>query len=64
MPMPKKTKLLTPSYLPTVFQDKKGEWRWRLDYPNGNIVACSGESYKNKAHAVRMVRRLFPLLAF
>lgn len=31
------------------YQDAKGEWRWRLKSANGNIIADSGEGYKNKA---------------
>ena len=27
-----------------VYQDKKGEWRWRLKHANGNILATSSES--------------------
>jgi uncharacterized protein len=35
-----------------VFEDKKGEFRWRLRHQNGNIIADSGEGYVNKASAL------------
>jgi uncharacterized protein YegP (UPF0339 family) len=38
-----------------IFQDKSGEYRWRLKAANGNIVATSGEGYKTKADAQRGV---------
>jgi uncharacterized protein YegP (UPF0339 family) len=38
-----------------VYQDKKGEWRWRLKHANGNILATSSESYKAKADALKCV---------
>lgn len=28
-----------------VYQDRGGEWRWRLVHDNGNIIADSGEGY-------------------
>ena len=31
-----------------VFKDTGGQWRWRLESPNGRSIASSGESYKNK----------------
>lgn len=32
-----------------VYKDSTGEWRWNLIVSNnGNIVADSGESYKNR----------------
>jgi hypothetical protein len=31
-----------------VYQDKAGEWRWRLVASNGNIIADSGEGYSSK----------------
>ena len=36
-----------------IFQDKSGEYRWRLTASNGNIVATGGEGYKTKADAQR-----------
>lgn len=35
-----------------LYQDKAGEWRWRLRHENGNIIADSGEGYVAKAGAV------------
>lgn len=34
------------------YQDKNEEWRWRFKASNGNIVADSGEGYKNKAECI------------
>jgi uncharacterized protein YegP (UPF0339 family) len=31
-----------------VFKDEANEWRWRVVAANGNILADSGEGYKNK----------------
>lgn len=31
-----------------VYQDKAGEWRWRLKAENNKIVADSGEGYNSK----------------
>lgn len=39
-----------------IYQDKRGEWRWRLKARNGRIVADSGEGYANQGNAVRAVR--------
>jgi uncharacterized protein YegP (UPF0339 family) len=30
------------------YKDKAGEWRWRLKAEKGEILADSGEGYKNK----------------
>ncbi|HYW12587.1 MAG TPA: DUF1508 domain-containing protein [Longimicrobium sp.] len=30
------------------YEDNNGEWRWRLKAENGEIIADSGEGYKNK----------------
>jgi uncharacterized protein YegP (UPF0339 family) len=32
-----------------LYRDAKNEYRWKLAAANGNIVADSGEGYKNKA---------------
>lgn len=29
------------------YQDDAGEYRWRLRHSNGNVLADSGEGYKN-----------------
>ncbi|MGB0497082.1 MAG: YegP family protein [Rubricella sp.] len=34
-----------------VYQDKKGEWRWRRKASNGQIVGASSEGYKAKGDA-------------
>ncbi|GAB3319219.1 HVO_2922 family protein [Haloplanus salinarum] len=36
-----------------LYQDKAGEWRWRLVVANGNIIADSGEGYASKQGAKR-----------
>lgn len=36
-----------------VYEDKKGEWRWRRTAPNGNIVGASSEGFKNRGDAVK-----------
>lgn len=36
-----------------LYEDKKGEWRWRRTATNGNIVGAATEGYKNKADAVK-----------
>ena len=49
-----------------IFQDKSGEYRWRLKSANGQIVATSGEGYKQKADAqkgVAIVQQLTPTAA-
>ena len=46
-----------------VFEDKAGEFRWRLRHRNGNILADSGEGYteRNKAYdAIESVKRNAP----
>lgn len=36
-----------------IYQDKRGEWRWRLKARNGRIVADSGEGYVTRGGALR-----------
>lgn len=36
-----------------IYEDRKGEWRWRRTTSNGNIVGAASEGYKNKADAVK-----------
>ena len=31
-----------------IYQDKAGEWRWRLKHENGNIMADSSEGYSSE----------------
>lgn len=39
-----------------VFEDRAGEWRWRLVHRNGNIIATSGEGYTRKHNAQKGLR--------
>lgn len=41
-----------------IYQDRKGEWRWRLKARNGRIVADSGEGYVKQGNAYRAVLRM------
>lgn len=34
-----------------LFEDRAGEWRWRLRHRNGNVIASSGEGYTSKQNA-------------
>lgn len=36
-----------------IYEDKKGEWRWRKTVANGNITAAATEGYKAKADAIK-----------
>lgn len=31
-----------------VYEDRTGQWRWRLVHDNGNIIADSGEGYASR----------------
>lgn len=31
-----------------IYQDRAGQWRWRLVHNNGNIIADSGEGYASR----------------
>lgn len=39
-----------------LYEDKAGEWRWRLIHRNGNIIADSGEGYASKQKAQQGAR--------
>ena len=40
-----------------LYKDGKGEWRWRLHAANRtDVLADSGEGYKNKADAIHGAR--------
>ena len=42
-----------------IFQDRKGEYRWRLRARNGEIIADSNEGYSRKAsckHGIELVK--------
>lgn len=34
-----------------LYQDKAGEWRWRLKSGNGQVIATGGEGYESKSGA-------------
>ncbi|MEO1103958.1 MAG: DUF1508 domain-containing protein, partial [Pseudomonadota bacterium] len=34
-----------------VYQDKRGEWRWRLMDADGRVIGASSEGYVDKADA-------------
>jgi uncharacterized protein YegP (UPF0339 family) len=40
-----------------VYQDKRGEWRWRRKASNGKIVGAATEGYKSKADAEANMKR-------
>ena len=40
------------------YEDKAGEWRWRLLAGNGRIVGTSGEGYVRRAECLDSVWRL------
>lgn len=42
----------------TTYQDKAGEYRWRITARNNRIVADSSEGYTRKAAAVAAARRV------
>jgi uncharacterized protein YegP (UPF0339 family) len=42
-----------------VYRDENGDWRWTLVAVNGEALAVSSESYKNRAdldHAIDLIR--------
>ncbi|QLD88146.1 DUF1508 domain-containing protein [Natronomonas salina] len=39
-----------------VFEDRAGEWRWRLVHRNGNVIATSGEGYTRRRNAEKGLR--------
>jgi uncharacterized protein YegP (UPF0339 family) len=46
-----------------VYQDTKGEYRWRLQAKNNEIVADSNEGYTAKAsclHGIDVVKQIAP----
>ncbi len=46
-----------------VYEDSAGQWRWRLEHDNGNIIADSGEGYATRRKAeegVESVKRNAP----
>lgn len=41
-----------------VYEDTRGEWRWRIVAANGEIIGDSAEGYVGRDHAVTMARRV------
>jgi uncharacterized protein YegP (UPF0339 family) len=39
-----------------IYQDKKGEWRWRARAQNGNLLAAASEGYADKRDAVHCAK--------
>lgn len=45
------------------YEDRAGEWRWRLRAANGRIIADGSEGYKNKQdclHGIDLVKKEAP----
>lgn len=40
-----------------VYEDQRGEYRWRLKAANGRIVGDSGEGYSTKSNAKQSAER-------
>jgi uncharacterized protein len=40
-----------------LYQDKKGEWRWRRTASNGRLVGASSEGYSSKSDAEANMKR-------
>ncbi len=40
-----------------IYQDKKGEWRWRRTASNGNIVGAATEGYVKEADCIKNAER-------
>lgn len=45
-----------------IYEDKAGEYRWRMVAPNGRIVADSAEGYTTHSGAKRAIKRVLALL--
>lgn len=41
-----------------LYEDKGGEWRWRMIASNGRIVADSGEGYSSKSGARSAIKNV------
>lgn len=44
----------------SVYQDAKGEYRFRALAGNHQVIAVSGEGFINRAWAIAMAKDLFP----
>ena len=47
----------------TIYRDRAGEYRWRLQAANSRIVADSAEGYTRQRNAVRAAERTIWLMA-
>lgn len=43
-----------------LYADAVGMWRWRVWSDNGNILADSGQGYKNHLDCLGLAQGLFP----
>jgi uncharacterized protein YegP (UPF0339 family) len=46
-----------------IYQDARGEYRWRLKAANGQVIATAGQGYKAKAdcrHGIEVVQKEAP----
>lgn len=41
-----------------IFEDRAGEWRWRLVADNGRIIADSAEGYAKESNVTRAIRKV------
>ncbi len=41
-----------------IYEDKAGEWRWRLKSSNGSIVASSNEHFYSESNAKRAAENM------
>ena len=46
-----------------VYEDRKGEWRWRIIAKNGKIIADSGEGYNSKTVCKNRLKALDEVLS-
>lgn len=46
-----------------IYQDKRGEWRWRLRHSNGRIMADSGEGYSRRSDCRKGFDRVAAMIA-
>ena len=40
-----------------IYQDKRGEWRWRRKSPDGSLIGAACEGYKDKADCEKNANR-------
>ncbi len=40
-----------------IYQDKRGEWRWRRKSPDGSLIGAACEGYKDKADCEKNAKR-------